>query len=600
MKRRIGLMLGIALMLFTFMLPGCAASEERIVLTIGDPDDRSANRYDGENQLGVWQELEEKLGVEIRYVHLTPETYASALASGDLPDIVATNNNLSAILDAGAALNVEPYLEEYVPHFLQGAARLTHDVFRQLLNDGDGFYFFPCGIGYNGIGFSNTPGNRGYAVRWDYYKELGCPPVNNEDDYLDVLKRMYEKHPFTEEGYPTYLFGTDNLSGYDTAFRSELSLDYWAAYKYQNNIFTNEIYDGYTDPAHSMWWASAAWHNKLWRAGKENGSYDLEIFTQTREEYDAKRARGQYLGLHDAKQELYNAKRQDDPETVSGYCLIPTSATNLYTNVYQLMGNGSAYMWFISAGSPHREAALKLFDCMCDPDFLREIAMGRKGVTWDYGEDGVPRMTEFGKEQIDAYYNGTAEADNYYVRWGGYSSLPNNWPLLRRNMTHPDGYPLDFYTQSREYYKATMNNNVARDICAYYDVELPTDAFYKAGGLDFRNDCGEAISSCISSLNRDQLRILADADAALDAVLVDLILAETDEKFNAIRDEAIARVTELGEPEVFEAYRQKWNAAAAVIVPLVREAQIRNGVEPYPPEVYEDRGEEGYADRVDR
>lgn len=66
-----------------------------------------------------------------------------------------------------------------------------------------------------------------------------------------------------------YLYGTDNFNGYDTAFRAEVSLDYWAAYKYQNNIFTNEVYDGCTDPAHSKWWTAMAWLNKLYRTGKE-------------------------------------------------------------------------------------------------------------------------------------------------------------------------------------------------------------------------------------------------------------------------------------------------------------------------------------------
>lgn len=45
---------------------------------------------------------------------------------------------------------------------------------------------------------------------------------------------MHKKHPFTQDGYPTYLFGTANMSGYATAFRAGVSLDYWAAYKYQN------------------------------------------------------------------------------------------------------------------------------------------------------------------------------------------------------------------------------------------------------------------------------------------------------------------------------------------------------------------------------
>jgi hypothetical protein len=117
-------------------------------------------------------------------------------------------------------------------------------------------------------------------------------------------------------------------------------------------------------------------------------------------------------------------------------------------------------------------------------------------------------------------------------------------------------------------------------------VELPMDAFYKAGGKDFRNDCGEAISSTIIGLERDQLHILAEADEILEDVRVDLILAETDEAFDAIREDTIQRLVELGEPEVFEAYRQKWDAAAAVIVPLVRQVQAANGIEPYTPEQY--------------
>ena len=167
--------------------------------------------------------------------------------------------------------------------------------------------------------------------------------------------------------------------------------------------------------------------------------------------------------------------------------------------------------------------------------------------------------------------------------------MPSNWPVLRDNLLHPDGYTVDFATITREYKKATMTNNISRDICEHYGVELPTDAFYNAGGMDFRNDCGEAISSCLSSLNRDQLNILSRAERILEDAEVDLVLAETDEKWEAIRDEKIREVIELGEPEVFKAYQKMWNNAAEVIVPLVREAQIRNGVRPYTPEEYADR-----------
>ena len=591
-RRACAFILSVSLMLTVFLPYAAFTEEERIVLTIGGTTYRENPRMSGEDQLGIWKYLEDQLNVEFRFVYLSPEEYDAALAGGNLPDIVSTDNNLAEIRENGLALDAQPYLEEYVPNLLKGDARLTYDVFRQLVNEGDGFYFFPDRIGYNGVGYSNAPYNRGYVVRWDYYKELGYPPINSEDDYLEVLQQMHANHPFTEDGYPTYLFGTNNHAGYSTAFRAEVSLDYWAAYKYQNNIFTNEVYDGYTDPDHSMFWSSMAWFNKLYRAGKADGSFDMDLFTQTSEQYESKCARGQYLGLHQGKDSLYRAKAAEDPDTLAGYGTVPTAAANQYTNVYQLLGNGSKYMWFISANSPHKEAALKLFNYMCDPDLLRMLAAGEQGVTWEYGDDGVPRMTEYGQEQMDAYRTGKAGPENYFVRNGTYSDLPGRWPLLRDNVTHPDGYSIDFVTISREYAAATMTNNISKDICEHYGVQLPSDAAYEAGGLDFRNDCGEAITSCMSGLNRDQLRILSEAEEILESVWVDLTLAETDGEWNAVRDDTIRKLTDLGEPEVFEAYQQQWNDAASVIVPLVRQAQAANGIEPYTPEQYAGHGTE--------
>ena len=580
--------LAIVLAVCAFLLPlpavaDTADTQARVVLTIGDWDDRSVNRYDGEDQLGIWQYLEDQLGVEIEYVHLSEGRYETALASGNLPDIVATNNDLSGILEAGAALNVEPYLEEYVPNFLTGATRLSYDVIKQLTPDREGFYFFPSRIGYNGIGFSNSIYNRGYCVRWDYYKELGCPPVNNAEDYLDVLIRMQQNPPYTEDGWPTYLYGTDNFKGYTTAFRTEYSMNYWTAYQYHNNIFTNEIYDGYVDVDHSIWWGAAQWQNRLYRAGRDSGAYDMELLTQSREEYETKRERGQYMGMPSSKSDLYDAAVKADPETVTGYCTLPAPSSNYYTNVYQLLGNGSKYMWFISANSPHWEIALKLFNYMCDPTFVRECSVGQRGVTWDYDDRGIPQMNEYGIAQMAADHT----EDNYFYRWNGPNAMPNNWPMFRSNALHPDGWPLDFYTTNREYAISNMTDNVSRDMCEVYDVQLPSDAFYEAGGLDFRNDCGEAISASITDLNADQLGVISAAEGILDAALIDLVYAETDEAFDAIRADAIQRIIELGEPEVFRAYQAKWNAAAGVIVPLVMEAQVANGIEPYTADVYE-------------
>ena len=133
------------------LLPACfVRAEERPVLTIGDVSDRSSPRVDGEEQVGLWRYLEDQLGMDIQFVYITPEAYAAGLASGDLPDIVATDNNLATILDNGVAFNAGPYLEEYVPNFMQGETRMAYDVFTALLDGEDGFYFFPQKIGNDG------------------------------------------------------------------------------------------------------------------------------------------------------------------------------------------------------------------------------------------------------------------------------------------------------------------------------------------------------------------------------------------------------------------------------------------------------------------
>ena len=118
--------------LLILLIPGIASAESRVVLTIGDITDRSGSRMDGDDQLGLWQYLEDQLDVEIRFVYLTDEAYASGLSSGNLPDIVATDNNLATILENGVALDADPYIEEYVPNLLKGDARLAYDFFKQL------------------------------------------------------------------------------------------------------------------------------------------------------------------------------------------------------------------------------------------------------------------------------------------------------------------------------------------------------------------------------------------------------------------------------------------------------------------------------------
>ena len=95
------LSLALSVILILTLLPCPVSAEERVVLTIADTTERSGNRYNAD--LSMWQYLAEKVGVEIDFSYITPEEYESRLATGDLPDIVATCNNLSKIPENGVA-----------------------------------------------------------------------------------------------------------------------------------------------------------------------------------------------------------------------------------------------------------------------------------------------------------------------------------------------------------------------------------------------------------------------------------------------------------------------------------------------------------------
>ena len=86
---------------------------------------------------------------------------------------------------------------------------------------------------------------------------------------------------------------------------------------------------------------------------------------------------------------------------------------------------------------------------------------------------------------------------------------------------------------------------------------------------------------------------LSQEPAAVEKALNRLGVASRDAQGNMrkmpdILTELSAKMKDMGEPEVFEAYQEKWDAAASVIVPKVHQAQAANGITPYTPEEYAD------------
>ncbi|MGI6695859.1 MAG: hypothetical protein ACOX6O_06435 [Christensenellales bacterium] len=556
MKKYLSVLL-ILIMLLT-LCTGLATAEgsgEKRVLTIGTTLDLT-NFW----EFDVYKKVQEELNMTIDCTLYNEDSFNTMLASGDLPDIVIGKNIMNLVLGNNLALDYAPYLEEYAPSMLSEAYRPTLEFSQKMMSDEKGglYIICPCVGIHQYMGGTHLP-TRGYIVHWEYYKELGCPPINNDDEYIDVLYRMHQNHPTTEDGSPTYLMGVEksltDMGGYRACFTRDISLNTWCPYFFKNNIFTNELVDCYTDYERSSYWCDMAFYNKIHRMGL----FDIDSFTMTYDEYKAKRQKSQYMGLYFGGGPTYVA--------------VPSNGTNIYSNVLMLTGQAPTYLSFISANSPNYDLALRFYNYVYDVDFQRVAYSGVQRKDWDYDENGVPNMT------AQAIADRAASTEYWTFGGNGYGFRLYVISGYNPAVLATDGYPIDlsFMPEAR----IAVQSEVQLDVAKTYGVEHWYDAYTQMEGFrDFRNS-GEGIAAALSDMPMDMRRTLETCNDILYTSMPRLITAETEEEFIQLRDEVIAEILSVGEQEVWEWYKVAWETPKELYNKYIAEALAEVGMEMY-------------------
>ena len=565
--------LALALTLALSLFAGASLAEDRRVLTIASMVD-----YSSYFDTDIFREIEDELNIEIQYTTYDENSFAAMLSGGDLADIMMPKKMTINILESGLALNLDPYIEEYAPNMNSDACKDSMDLSRKMLSTDGGLYIIPPVLGlHNALPGGVSQPTRGYAVRWDWYKELGCPEINNDDDYLNVLLQIKEKHPTTENGDPTILFGVHksfgDFAGYRAAFRSDLAMNTWANYQYKSNIFTNDITDGYMDVENSRYWAEMEFYNKIYRMGE----WDEDNFTHSGDEFNAKIEKGVYCGLYMSYSQLYNAARKEDPMTDKAYVIVPSKNMTNYANISLATGNMNSYYSFVNKDTKNIDIVMKLYNYMYDLDFCRYIYSGKQGVDWDYDENGVPSLTEeaLKARSMGEPYWSTGKGN------GGHGMRHHGFMGYNPAVLGTDGYPLDL-TLTHEAATAAQSPLMA-DVAKTYGYEYWGDLF-DAYEKDFRNDMGSDISACITTMTTDDLRLINACDAILESRMAELIYAETDEEYTEIQQSVLEELADAGEPAMFEKYQAEWNRVRDIIKPVHHAMAERNGIELYPEE----------------
>lgn len=480
--------------------------------------------------------LEEKLNIKLKFVQYTPDQWAAGMASGDLPDIFQTRTDGSAVrleeaIDAGIILELSDLVEKYgeniqknIPHVL--------DYMRTYRSNGTNeLYAISTNVPINNPEGTDVVSDYGvgFLVRWDYYKEMGYPEINNEDEFLDMLKEMQEAHPTTADGKPVYAFG---------GFTDWALWPYCVPYAFQHGWMDGTGYlkgaDSEIQPMFGeesdIFKRTLEFYNKANRMGL----CDPEMFTMKNADYIGKHANLQYLTVPcdwwDAEA-IEMQKEQGVAESDTGWRMIPGAFPSMYGGYPSRFG-ATERVTVISKSCKNPEAAMKLLDYLTSFEGSRLLANGIEGVHWEEG-DGK-------KEYIDEVFKEKMENPTDFMKRTGIGAL-DNMKGLASNSIDENGQYLDLGKTDKAV--AASLGVADKAFAEHYGVDYPAQAYEAETEVVYYNI--EPLNM-MEPLDSDMQMISTQCENYYMTFIAELINASSEEEFEKLWEEGCAELESMG------------------------------------------------------
>lgn len=550
-------------MTMTLLLAGCSQKgskqpyineegQEVWELTIGN-----AWLQPGVQDDPIMKEITRRTGVSLKAVDTSEDRLKALEASNELPDIIISNpNTQQQYIEAGLIIPMDELLEKYgqnVTKNAEGALNFN----KEYVSNGTGkVYYIPAGIDeYSSITATFHP-----WIRWDYYKEMGYPEINNYEDLYNVITEMARLHPTTDDGLPTY--ATSTFSDWYAGSLLEMpggQLDraVGGAGLYEYDLKANAFTCGITTPD-SSWYRAAKLFNKVQR----DGLLDPDTFTQTGEIYGNKEIAARYMVCFENWNALLaNANFRAAGEGEKGFMPLPIpKGAAAYWGQAWPVGN-SATQLCISSRCKYPEKAMELINFLYSEEGMRLVYNGVEGK--DYAMlDGILQWTPETKQnqlEMGADFGQKTGIGKYstMVAWGRY-------------MMASDGQGVDLSVDTEAVKKASSNPEpwlLLDDFCEHYGVSRLGDT------VDFR-EFGEkctdetllfrTASQSIVSVAPKEINDLQDVltNYYMQEFPALIMSATTDEEFEAGYQKIVDGMKKIG----LDTYTAYWDPAYAEAV----------------------------------
>ncbi|WP_235338378.1 extracellular solute-binding protein [Paenibacillus wulumuqiensis] len=506
----------------------------------------------------IAKEIEKKVGVKIEYVEADANKMNVLLAGGDLPDIVRADPTQygKQLIDGKLIIPMDDLLDKYGKDIQQTIPTVV-DYSRSNWSEGQNkLYFLPPQIQADPSPiYPNL--TIGPTMRWDYYKEIGTPPINSTDDLLNVLQQISAKHPATEEGKKIYgvsMWQDWGLWPYIIPFtwitqQSAIgSSDLFAKPMGEHrliNVLTDE---------NSNYWVAMDFYNQAYRMGL----LDPDALTMKNNDYMAKATAGQFiLGPATWAMGDFNAKYAKDGK---GYMVLPVGKQAWSGGVRPVGWADKSYA--ISKSSKYPEKAMEFLNYIHSYEGARTLYSGIEGNHWNM-ENGKPQLT---KETIEMKVNG----GDAWERTG--IALDQNLIGLGGSVIDPKTKtPVNLF--STEESMAASSTTLEKDFSKHYGASYPGEVVSKLvqeGKLQdentpLQNMTAEEIiqenTVVLPVLNDDLLKLETQLKELAARTAATMILSKSDEDFTANKQEAIAAFKAAGADQLTQFLTTEYSKA---------------------------------------
>ena len=467
------------------------------------------------------------------------------LSSGTLPDIVMPVSSAEVgrrLVEAGAVYQLDDLVAKYGHNIIENAGKMLAYNKLTKSDDTNALYCLSVDVGNSTLG--DLAIDASWSLRWDLYKQLGYPPINSYDDFLNVLKDMLALEPENADGRKNYAFGLFLAEDWghqmiDRAMMFEQGKN--GLNVCQVNTVDLTIEPRLNDPD-GVFWQSMEFWNKAYSMGL----LDTESATLKYQTYIDKMSTNRYLaagnswmvaGSHN------NLYRDSGGEKGFMPIMIDPNPDGVYfISELQVGSLSSAY---ISKNCKYPERVMMLFDYLATSEAYELLLNGVQGTDWDYDENGIPVLIGETRQQaydgaIDPTLTGIGK---YSWQLGlikpGYNLEKGYFTRYMTN-THYDEGPPSLYTDYYDFYNIThLQENF---------IKFPK----------FTYDYGFN-SIVVAEPNTEYDYIDIDIQSYLLTDILKLVFAASPEEFQAGKTKCIEHINSLGAEKLVDYYSQKWN-----------------------------------------